>query len=121
MRMLPLCPSQGNLSKRRRELVLLAFAKLDRSGTGTVTLDDVRAEFDASKHPDVIDGKKTADQVLLEFMSQWEGGKLDGKVTQDEFLDYYKGACVVCVCARARARVCLSVCMRMCLCVCARV
>ncbi len=36
---------------------------------GVIKLDDLRQRYDASRHPDVLSGKKTADQVLLEFMS----------------------------------------------------
>jgi len=81
---------RGSLSARRRALILLAFDRLDTDGSGVVTLDEVRAKYDTSKHPEVISGKKTPDEVLVEFMSQWEGGVKDGHVTKDEFLDYYK-------------------------------
>jgi len=46
--------------------------------------------YDASKHPDVMSGKRTAQEVLREFLETFEvGGEVDGKVTWSEFLNYY--------------------------------
>jgi len=52
---------RGDLNPTRLALVKKAFAKLDRDGSGIVTVDDVRDIYNASKHPDVMSGKKTAD------------------------------------------------------------
>ncbi len=48
--------AQGNLSARRRALVMMAYDQLDRDGSGVVNVDDIRGAFDTSKHPDVITG-----------------------------------------------------------------
>ena len=69
----------------------MAFDRLDKDGSGVVTIDDVRSAYNTTKHPDVLSGKKTPDEVLTEFMSQWDTGTRDGTITKDEFLDYYKG------------------------------
>ncbi len=82
---------QGNLSARRRALVMMAYDVLDKDGSGEVTRADIEAAYDVSKNPDVISGKKTPAEAITEFMSQWETDKADGIVTRDEFLDYYKG------------------------------
>jgi hypothetical protein len=37
---------------------------LDRDGNGYVDINDIRGVYTASKHPDVISGKKTEQQVL---------------------------------------------------------
>jgi len=55
-----------------------------------VKLDDIAQIYDASAHPDVIDGKKTPEDVFREFMSQWDTQEKDGIVTFDEFCDYYR-------------------------------
>ena len=47
--------------------------------------------YDASHHPEVIEGKKTPDEVFREFMTQWDTQEKDGIVTFDEFLEYYEG------------------------------
>lgn len=54
-------------------------------------LDDIATLYDASKHPDVIDGKKTPEDVFMEFMSMWDTQEADGVVTFAEFCDYYEG------------------------------
>ncbi len=56
---------------------------------GRVTLEDIRTIYNASRHPEVISGKKTADQVLTEFMSLWDTQEKDGIVSFEEFCDYY--------------------------------
>lgn len=55
---------RGQLNERRKNLVLLAFEILNADKSGIVDLDDIRAKYDASKHPDVISGKRTTDSVL---------------------------------------------------------
>lgn len=81
---------RGNLSARRRALIMMAYDTLDTDGSGVVTRADILAAYDTSKHPEVLAGKKTRDEVITEFMAQWETDKADGTVTRDEFLDYYK-------------------------------
>ena len=40
-----------------------AFAVFDKDGSGVIEPDDIVDAYDASKHPDVMAGRKTADQV----------------------------------------------------------
>ncbi len=37
----------------------MAYAKLDKNKDGLVTIEDVLQAYDASQHPDVINGVKT--------------------------------------------------------------
>lgn len=67
----------------------MAYDKLDVNKDGLVKLDDIAKLYDASKHPDVVQGKKSAEQVFIEFMSLWDTQKKDGIVTYEEFCDYY--------------------------------
>lgn len=55
---------RGQLNERRKNLVLMAFEILDADKSGVVELNDIKAKYDASKHPDVIAGKRTPDSVL---------------------------------------------------------
>jgi len=79
----------------RRDMVERVFIILDRTGTGLVSLSDLKHAFNPKKHPDVIQGRKSADQVLMEFMETFEmhhnlnSKRKDGRVSQSEFLDYY--------------------------------
>ena len=87
---------RGDLSQGRLALVRKAFQKLDRDGSGIVDINDIRDVYNASKHPDVISGKKTESQIFNEFLETFEthhnimnGTQADGQVTQDEFIEYY--------------------------------
>jgi Ca2+-binding EF-hand superfamily protein len=43
----------------RRSLVEQAFRKLDNNGNGFIEFDDIKDIYNARKHPDVIQGKRT--------------------------------------------------------------
>jgi calcyphosin len=78
------------MSARRKQLVGMAFSKMDKNGSGFLDPEDVIDTYDASKHPDVLAGKKTTDEVLREFLDTFDvGGEKDGKVTRNEFENYY--------------------------------
>lgn len=81
---------QGKLNKQRRDIILQAFDKLDKDGSGIVTVAEVADCYDVTQHPDVLGGSKTEEQVIKQFMRQWETTDQDGRITRDEFLDYYK-------------------------------
>jgi Ca2+-binding EF-hand superfamily protein len=49
------------LTPNRLALVKKAFIKLDKDGSGIVDIDDIKDVYNASRHPDVISGKKTSD------------------------------------------------------------
>lgn len=68
----------------------MAYSKLDKSGDGSVTVEDLITVYDATQHPDYISGSKTSRQIIEEFMQVWETHKKDGIVTIEEFEDYYK-------------------------------
>lgn len=63
---------RGDLTSPRLALVRKAYQKLDRDGSGMVDINDIRGVYNASKHPDVIAGKKTEDQVFTEFLETFE-------------------------------------------------
>jgi len=89
---------KGDLNERREAIVRKAFNKLDRDGSGVVTLEDLAGIYNASKHPDVATGKVTEEKVLTDFLNSFAGasGAASGTVTFDEFKDYYGdvGACI---------------------------
>ena len=70
---------------------------IDKDGSGILDIDDIKDSYNASKHPDVIAGKRTEDDILVEFLQTFEahhnmkeGGQNDGRVTLEEFTEYYK-------------------------------
>ena len=87
---------RGDLNPPRLALVKRAFQKLDKNGSGIVDIDDIKDVYNASKHPDVLSGKKTQDQILVEFLETFEahhnimnGTQADGRIELDEFIEYY--------------------------------
>jgi calcyphosin len=57
-----------------------AFNVIDKDGSGVLDLSDIMAAYDASKHPEVIAGKKTKNEVFREFLDNFDGGEKDGTV-----------------------------------------
>lgn len=87
---------RGDMSQGRLALAKRAFQKLDRDGSGVVDINDIRGVYNASKHPDVLSGKKSEDQIFNEFLETFEthhnimnGSQADGQITLDEFIEYY--------------------------------
>jgi len=80
----------NEMNAKRIALVKLAYQKLDNTGDGRVTTEDIKNVYDVSQNPEVISGKITPDQAFAKFMKQWETDKVDGIVTLEEFIDYYR-------------------------------
>eukprot|EP01052_Picozoa_sp_SAG31_P037300 SAG31_NODE_4796_length_2952_cov_12.871714_4_plen_170_part_00 len=80
------------LNNARKTVVARAFKKLDKDGSGEITIDDVRGVYNARMHPEVIKGNMTEDEVLMQFLARFEqhSEQKDGIVTFKEFLNYYK-------------------------------
>ena len=69
------------MSEVRKKLIKLAFAKMDRTGDGLVTIDDLADCYNVRKHVKFINGEKTQRQILLEFLQNFEAAdSIDGKV-----------------------------------------
>ena len=81
---------KGDLNEFRKKLIRKAYNKLDVNKDGMVKLDDIERLYDASKHPDVLSGKRTKTEVFKEFMLKWDTQDKDGIVTIDEFFDYFR-------------------------------
>jgi Ca2+-binding EF-hand superfamily protein len=87
---------RGEMSPQRKRVVMQAFAKLDKDNNGWIDINDVRGVYNASKHPDVVSGKKTEEQILQEFLETFETAHAmrnnnapDYVVTKEEFTEYY--------------------------------
>lgn len=53
------------LNERRKQLVHLAFRILDKDGSGRVDMGEIKGVFNASSHPDVIQGRRTEEEVSV--------------------------------------------------------
>ena len=83
---------KGDMNQGRLRLVNQAFDKLDIDGSGELDYNDICDTYNASKHPAVLEGRKTEKQVLEEFLSTFEmhlSGVSDGVVTREEWIEYY--------------------------------
>ena len=58
-----------------------AFKKLDRTGDGIVTVEDLKGVYNARKHPKYINGDWTEEQVFKDFLKSFDSpNDPDGKV-----------------------------------------
>lgn len=62
-------------------IVAAAFAKLDRSGDGVVTVDDLRGVYSGRGHPKVRSGEWTEEEVLRCFLDNFNAHDKDGQVS----------------------------------------
>lgn len=81
---------RGDLNARRTKLVDMAFDKLDRTGDGLVTVEDLVDAYNVEFHPKFKSGEMSKRDILQDFMKQWDGANRDGKVERWEFRDYYR-------------------------------
>lgn len=84
-----LAATRGEMNDARKALVARAFAKLDKDGSGLVTVADLQGVYDTSFHPGVQDGTMTHEEALTEFLGNWDTQEADGIVTLSEFEQYY--------------------------------
>ena len=63
---------RGELNEGRRALIEKAFRSIDQDGNGHLDIEDIKDLYNAKKHPDVIQGKKSEDQVLNDFLETFE-------------------------------------------------
>ena len=87
---------RGPMNPYRKSIVAKAYAILDKDHNGYIDISDIRGTYNATKHPDVISGKKTEQQILQEFLETFEtahnmrnNNAPDHVVTKEEFEEYY--------------------------------
>ena len=87
---------RGPMGAARKAIVMKAFNKMDKDGSGHIDINDIRGVYKADKHPDVMAGKKTEQQVLSEFLETFETAHSmrnsetpDHVVDKDEWVEYY--------------------------------
>ncbi|XP_008835150.1 calcyphosin [Nannospalax galili] len=82
---------QPPMSQAWEAVIAAAFAKVDRTGDGVVTVDDLRGAYSGWAHPKVRSGEWTEDKALRSFLDTFDMSDQDGQVTLAEFRDYYSG------------------------------
>ena len=56
------------MNERRKNMVLKAFAMLDKTGDGKITFADVADIYDVTKTPDFVERRLTKEQIVNNFM-----------------------------------------------------
>jgi Ca2+-binding EF-hand superfamily protein len=72
-------------------MVNKCFDVMDKSGSGQVRFDDIRAYLSAKDHSEVISGIKTETEIVDFFLDHFQGASSnnDGVISRAEFVDYY--------------------------------
>lgn len=80
------------LNAKRIALIKAAFTKMDKTGDGEITVQDLKNVYNARMHPKYQNGEWTEAQVFKHFLETFEAPETtDGKVTWEEWLNYYVG------------------------------
>ncbi|KNC49877.1 calcyphosine [Thecamonas trahens ATCC 50062] len=80
------------MSDSRLALIDQAFRKIDVTGDGVVTVEDLAHSYDPRHHPKYMSGEWDAEKVFLQFLRSFDSpANPDGVVTKQEFESYYWG------------------------------
>jgi len=64
------------------KMIEAAFQKLDRTGDGVVTIDDLKNVYSVRTNPRYLSGEETEGQILNRFLKVFEEhGTVDGRVS----------------------------------------
>jgi hypothetical protein len=79
------------LKPARKEVVVQAFQKLDRDGSGEISFEEALAAYDVSRHPLVQEGVMSPTMAVEALIRQFEPSAQarDGKISWEEFETYY--------------------------------
>ena len=70
---------QPPMNKARINVVGEAFKKLDKTGDGFVTIEDLRGVYDVKNHPKYLNGEATEEELYIKFLANFETNGLSGK------------------------------------------
>ena len=86
----------GKMNDFRRQIVEKTFDKLDKEKKGKVDYNIIRESYNADKHPEVLNGKRTKQEVLARFIDMFEyhfnllnKNKNKNEATKEEFIEFY--------------------------------
>ena len=86
----------GTMNDFRKQIVQKVFQKLDKDNKGIIDYDIIRESYNADKHPEVLNGKRTKQEVLARFIDMFEyhfnllnKNKNNEGATMGEFVEFY--------------------------------
>ena len=85
----------GNMNERRFYFVKKLYYSLNPDINGNIYIDTLKKIFNASKHPEVISGKRRSDDLFKEFfdsidcLKNYRKSKSLNTLTYEEFLFFY--------------------------------
>lgn len=69
------------MSQARKDVVMQAFGKMDKTGDGVITVDDLKGVYDTKHHPKYQNGEWTEEQVFNAYLDSFDcPNDKDGKV-----------------------------------------
>ncbi len=84
---------RGLLNENRKLKIVEKFSMLDINKVGQSEIDIIKNSFNANKHPDVINGKRSENDIINEFIFTFDTFiKYKEKynlITLDDFIEYY--------------------------------
>jgi Ca2+-binding EF-hand superfamily protein len=86
----------GTMNDFRKQIVQKVFQKLDKDNKGIIDYDIIRESYNADKHPEVLNGKRTKQEILARFIDMFEyhfnllnKNKNKEGATKEEFEEFY--------------------------------
>jgi EF hand len=61
----------GEINSYRLNIIKQAFATIDTNKNGEIDFEEVKARFDPTRHPDVVNGTRSVDDVRFEFLDMF--------------------------------------------------